>query len=266
MSEINSPTPSSSSTSLVKQQVNKTETSLSLVNSNSVHLNRQNKTVKVLDEDTFIEKLERIIEKDFFPDLERLKIKQAYYEALQASDYNKIKELQVRYNNLLAKNNANEKSTPLSQKNPMTPKYFDGGTTPTFVQAKGSDKRKTLNSSETPYSNEEPPLFPSDEALINNQKTSSEDISLDKFLAQNTSEDNVSFDAIMQESKREEKKKVHQSWLFEKEKLHQLNYDSALMLENGDRRVNDDVIKSLDTWTYKSKNTLMYIPGNYSQI
>ena len=87
-----------------------------------------------------------------------------------------------------------------------------------------------------------------------------------KFLAQNTSEDNVSFDAIMQESKREEKKKVHQSWLFEKEKLHQLNYDSALMLENGDRRVNDDVIKSLDTWTYKSKNTLMYIPGNYSQI
>jgi protein DGCR14 len=251
MSKINSPT-----TSIVKQS-SKAETSLSLINPTSIHLNRHNKPVKILDEDTFIEKLEKIIEKDFFPDLERLKIKQAYYEALQANDYNKIKELHIRYNNLLAKNNNNEKSTPLTQRTPMTPKYFDGGTTPTFVQAKS----KSINSNETPYSNEEPPLFPSDEDLISNQKTAMEDMSLDKFLAQNTSEDNVSFEVIMQESKREEKKKVHQSWLFEKEKLHQLNYDAALMLESGDRRINDDVTKSLDTWTYKSKNTLMYIPG-----
>ena len=33
------------------------------------------------------------------------------------------------------------------------------------------------------------------------------------------------------------------------------------MIENGDNKnKNDDVTKALDTWTYKSKNTLMYVP------
>jgi len=262
MSKFNSPTSSStSSSSLVKKQSDNNETTLSLLNPNGVHLNRQNKPVKVLDEETFIEKLEKIIEKDFFPDLERLKIKQAYYEALQANDYTKIRELHFRYNNLLAKNNKSDNSTPLLHGNAMTPKYFDGGTTPTFVQAKGSEKSKPKSSKETPYSNDEPPLYSSETSLNSDSMAASEEISLDKFLAQNTSEDNVSFDVLMQDSKREEKKKVHQSWLFEKEQLHQLKYDAALMLESGDRRTNDDATKSLDSWTYKSKNTLMYIPG-----
>lgn len=246
-----SASPSSTSTALMKQH-DKVEMSVSLINSSGVHFNRQNKPVKVLDEDTFIEKLEKIIEKDFFPDLERLKVKQAYYEAIKANDYNKIKELHTKYNNLLAKSDPDKSATTTPS---MTPRYFDGGSTPTFVQAKSGKK-----TTETPYANEEPPVFSSESSQVN-EKPFNEEISLDKFLSQNTSEDNVSFDVLMHDSKKEERKKVHQSWLFEKEKLHQLKYDEALMLENGDSRKNNDVTKSLDTWTYKSKNTLMYIPG-----
>ena len=47
-------------------------------------------------------------------------------------------------------------------------------------------------------------------------------VTLDEFLAKNTSEDNLSFEAIMGEAEKKERAKVHQSWLHEKEQLHQL--------------------------------------------
>jgi protein DGCR14 len=38
-------------------------------------------------------------------------------------------------------------------------------------------------------------------------------------------------------------------------------YQESLMIENGDsKKERDDVTKSLDSWTYTSKNSLMYIP------
>jgi hypothetical protein len=46
--------------------------------------------------------------------------------------------------------------------------------------------------------------------------------SLDAFLAKNTSEDNVSFEAIIRESEKKENTKLHQAWLYEKEKLLKL--------------------------------------------
>ena len=237
----------------------KKETTLSLISAGSLVLNQQKKPVKVLDEDTFIEKLEKIIEKDFFPDLEKHKIQQAYHEAVKANDFNKIKDLHAKYASLVAKQSGHTTGTPLHN---QTPKYFDGNSTPSFIQAK-----KTGKKGETPYANAEPPHNLNEMSNEHELKANSEEsMSLDKFLSQNTSEDNVSFDVLMSESKREERKKVHQSWLFEKEKFHQIAYESALMLENAERPLNDDVTKSLDTWTYKSKNTLMYIPGDLFEI
>ncbi len=58
------------------------------------------KPVNVLDEDTFLTNLEEIIEKDFFPDLEKLKLQQAYYDAVRNNDYETIQELLSKYNTL----------------------------------------------------------------------------------------------------------------------------------------------------------------------
>ena len=69
----------------------------------------------------------------------------------------------------------------------------------------------------------------------------------------------------MGESLKKEQSKVHQSWLFDKEKQHQLKYNESLMLENSSLNAKDnDITKSLDTWTYTSKNSLMYIPEGFS--
>jgi protein DGCR14 len=80
-----------------------------------------------------------------------------------------------------------------------TPAFFD--TPNPSLKSKQNEKQ------EAPYSNSEPPSSPPH-------------ISLDKYLSENTSEDNISFEVLMHESKKKEQTKLHQSWLFEKEKLH----------------------------------------------
>ena len=59
--------------------------------------------------------MEEIIEKDFFPDLEKLNVQQAYYEAVQNNDYDAIRDLMIRYNSLNAKRPSHQ----------MTPSKFD---------------------------------------------------------------------------------------------------------------------------------------------
>lgn len=50
--------------------------------------------------------------------------------------------------------------------------------------------------------------------------SSATDVSLDKYLSQNTSEDNMSFDEIMKES--EKKHRMKHAWLYEKEEEQQI--------------------------------------------
>ena len=86
-------------------------------------------------------------------------------------------------------------------------------------------------------------------------------LGLDAFLAQSTSEDNVSFEAIMSDAAKRDMAKVHNAWLFDRERQLKIKYDEALTLgTSGAHDHESDVSKSLDTWTYTCKNTLMYIP------
>lgn len=52
---------------------------------------------KVLDEDDYLEKLESIIQRDFFPDIEKLKAQTEYLDAVERNDVEKIRSLQLRY-------------------------------------------------------------------------------------------------------------------------------------------------------------------------
>jgi hypothetical protein len=52
--------------------------------------------------------LENIIEKDFFPDLEKHKLQQAYYEAVRNNDYDTVQELMEKYDKI----SSQSKQTP----------------------------------------------------------------------------------------------------------------------------------------------------------
>ena len=87
------------------------------------------------------------------------------------------------------------------------------------------------------------------------------DISLDHFLAKNTSEDNASFEKIMEESKIRIREKY--AWLFEAENNQDNKQEMNLALPSCEEQVKiavDDKPYNLDSWTYKSRNALMYVP------
>jgi hypothetical protein len=45
------------------------------------------------------------------------------------------------------------------------------------------------------------------------------DLRLDQYLSINTSEDNLSFEQIMEETQKKERTKLHQAWLYEQQAL-----------------------------------------------
>ena len=80
-------------------------------------------------------------------------------------------------------------------------------------------------------------------------------------MAKNTSEDNASFEKIMEESKLRIREKY--AWLFEAEENQENKQEKNLALPSCEEQVKialDDKPYNLDSWTYKSRNALMYVP------
>jgi hypothetical protein len=55
--------------------------------------------------------LETIIEKSFFPDLERLKVQKSYYDAVKNNNFDALRELYSKYNNLLTPSTKQDNSS-----------------------------------------------------------------------------------------------------------------------------------------------------------
>ena len=84
---------------------------------------------------------------------------------------------------------------------------------------------------------------------------------MDKFLAKHTSEDNASFERIMEESKLRIRDKF--AWLFKAEGSQADKQNANLALPSCEEQAQkylDDKPYNLDSWTYKSRNALMYVP------
>ena len=90
--------------SLVKNNEDENKLQLALPKNILIRSNLRRK-VNVLDEETYITKLESIIEKCFFPDLEKIKVQQAYSEAVKNNDFDTLRELYSKYNHLLKSKN-----------------------------------------------------------------------------------------------------------------------------------------------------------------
>jgi protein DGCR14 len=184
---------------------------------------------KVVDEDTFTAHIEKIIQRDFFPDLPKLSAQLDWIEAKKRNDFAKMNEIQMRF---AKKRTASEiRATP----NPYS--------TPDFARTPQleTNKRRRLDDSEDVASGQQDSANNDD-----NNNELPKNISLDRYLHSYKSEDDDSFDKVLAKNNKEHRQKYH--WLFEKKELPKLAFDSP----------NDGQVYL--TWNWTPKNSLMYSP------
>ena len=188
---------------------------------------------KILDEDTYVKGMGAIIQRDFFPHLDKLQAQNQYLDALEQNDVKRMRELYEKYSS----------GRPVTNR-PASPATFE---TP-MNEVESEDEQ--LKSSETPKDT------PAGSSAKEKNKIEGK-TGLDAYLSMHTSEDNASFDEMMVEA--EKRLKLKFAWLYEAEEksLALMNDKSsdALAIENGDGKPN-----RLDSWYYKNKNYIMYVP------
>ncbi|KAI7829002.1 nuclear protein Es2-domain-containing protein [Gamsiella multidivaricata] len=255
---------------------------------------------QVLEEDEYIEALSKIIERDFFPDLAKLKRQHAYLDAVDMNDIERIrataKDITGNDTPLGKRRLRTPAATPRIQKAGLpdqswTPARVDiGNATPTW----GDDNKTStagLGAADTPLI--ETPSTTNRKRRTGDSGSDAEkdvvdtSLSLDQFQARYTSEDNASFNDIVEKINAQKREKYR--WMYEQEKKSQRlienkddpnqklltqagevengGVDASASNESQDEDSKLALIIATDkrsgvipTWEYKAKNALMYYP------
>lgn len=204
---------------------------------------------RVLDEDAYVEAIEKIIERDYFPDISKLRDRLDWLEAIKSGDPIQIRDAQLkimeRRGQKVRRSNPDGKSqtpgstfmrnfTPFDEFEGKTPKTPGFGRTGVAGEAGEGDLEG---------------------------KVVDESLSLDEFFRQYTSEDSFSFSKILDKDNR--KRKERYAYLTEGEK------EDVKSIEDAKRdRITDGYGTSnqppstLEGWKYTAKNLLMYHPSD----
>lgn len=166
--------------------------------------------------------------------MEKLKAQNAYLDALASNDITKLREIYSKYS---SKRRSNFNETP-SFDTPMT---LPNDTPSGIHQSVRTNASKESSSS---------------------KKSIADNHSLDSFLSKFTSEDDQSFEEIIEAAEEKLRKKFAILYSAEDESSSLMKNSLALPPIETQFAIkrNEERINKLDTWTYKNKNYIMYIP------
>ncbi|KAI5683210.1 hypothetical protein M9H77_04438 [Catharanthus roseus] len=242
---LSSPSPTASETPISDHEQSNTTIAI-----------RKSKRPKVLDEDTYVAAIEKIIERDFFPDIPKLRDRLDWLEAVRTGDPVQIRDAQLKI--LERRRGANPVDSGTSLRTPGSTFFRNSVYTP--FGEDGVNNQSDVNKTPGAANNGN-----SYEIMGDDRGGGDVDValSLDEFFRRYTSEDNESFSKIIEKVNR--KRKERYSYLLEGEK----NGDTKL-IEDGKRDsvatdgygTSDQPVATLEGWKYTAKNLLMYHPSD----
>lgn len=173
--------------------------------------------------------------------MEKLKAQNDYLDAVEKNDMIKLRELYSKYSGKRPNTTRSGHESPATFETPLTKSKEPSTPHPNSARSSKSSK-STKSSSET---------------------DNFADMSLDTFLHTHTSEDNYSFQEIIESAdlKLRQKFKV----LYEAEQTQAIEMSKLLALPSIEQQFNAvEGNKSIETWNYKNRNYVMYVPDGVS--
>ncbi|KAK4796239.1 hypothetical protein SAY86_028565 [Trapa natans] len=218
--------------------------------SSSIAARNPRKRPLVLDEDTYVAAIEKIIERDFFPDISKLRDRLDWLEAIRTGDPIQIRDAQLKI--------AERRGKRLNSSNP------DGKTqTPGSTFARNFTPLDDEFSARTPHtvdgSNTEG-LYTEDPAAGDDGVDDS--LSLDEFFRRYTSEDNDSFSKILDKVNKRKKMKYEYLTMGQEEESIKSIEDVKMKRITDGYGTSNQPPSTLDGWKYTPKNLLMYHPAD----
>jgi len=198
--------------------------------------------VKVMDEDEYVAKVEKIIERDFFPELDKLKAQSDYIDARERKDYETMSRLEEKYSGVRPKT-GNRLQSPATFETPQD-------------DPRESDPRRNQAEADNEFEKEEEEGEKKDEEV---EKQEEDKMTLDQFMANNTSEDNESFIDIQTEN--EKRHRLKNGWMYKDETLYLEMKAQQMALPSIDQQAALPYKPgNVDTWTYQNINSVFHNP------
>ncbi|KAI3457739.1 hypothetical protein Pfo_014402 [Paulownia fortunei] len=223
--------------------------------STSTPTQKRRRNPTVLDEDAYVAAIEKIIERDFFPDIPKLRDRFDWLQAVRTHDPVLIRDAQLKILERRGLRKAGDSAADASLRSttatPRSSLFRNLSVTPSFYN---ENKEHLLNDE----------LDGSGDGGVEQVNVS---LSLDEYFRKYTSEDNESFSRIMEKVNRKRKEKY--GYLLECGATE--GNAGNNLIENGNKReriatdgygTSDQPVSTLEGWNYTPKNLLMYHPAD----